>query len=428
MPPAVFLRAPLVVLDPDHVVEDGALMIRAGRVVAAGPARRLARRFRARPRDLGDVVLAPGLVNAHAHLELSALRGRLPPTDRFVDWIVAQLDLIADWSPADFVRSYRLGARLSLAAGTAAVGDICRRRSLLREALRNPFRTVHHIEVIEPDPGDAGIAPAVLDIAHAVSETEAALRKVKRGARVRPGIAPHAPYTVSGKLYRALMDRLERGWAVQTHLAESRPERQFLKDGHGPFRDLLAGFGRPLPFEIPPGVSPVAYLDRLGVLRPPLVAVHCNDATRADVATLARRRVAVVFCPRSHAFFRRPPHPVRAMLRADVPVALGTDSLASNEDLDVRAEMREAVDRHGVDPNEAWRMATVHGAKALGLGRGAGTLRPGAPADMTAFSRIECASRRDALERLLDPACGVAAVRIGGESIPAGAGFRPRPL
>ncbi len=414
-PDVLHLRAPFVLLDPDCVVADGAVAVRDGRVIASGPARAVARRVGGPARDAGDVVLAPGLVNAHAHLELSALRGRLRPTRGLAGWIRAQLALLRGWSRADFVRSYRLGVRLACAAGTTAVGDVCRRRFLAREALGNPFRTVHHLEVIEPDASEPAIAAAVVELTRAVTEALEAARRRGRPTRMRLGLAPHAPYTVSGALYRILC-RLTRPGPVQTHLAESREEARLFRDGRGPLRDLLRGAGRPLPFASPPGISPAAWLDRLGVLAPPLVAVHGNFLSRADVERLARRRVPVVFCPRSHAFFRHPPHPARALLRTGVPVALGTDSLASNRDLDVRAEMREIVDRHGIRPRTAWRMATVHGAAVLGLGRGAGTLRPGAPADAVAFGRPAGAAVTRLLERLVEPDVRIVSVWVGGSS------------
>jgi cytosine/adenosine deaminase-related metal-dependent hydrolase len=433
MPAPFLLRAPFVVLDPDAVVADGAVLMERARVAAAGPARRLARRFGVHARDMGDAVLVPGLVNAHTHLELSALRGRLKPTADFARWVRAQLAALTRWTPADFIRSYRLGVRLSLAAGTAAVGDIARRPAIAREAARSPLRTVHHVEAIEPDPRRAHEA------AWRTSDTTfnaglAALRS-RRGASCTWGLSPHAPYTVSPLLYRRLFKHARAvGEPVQTHLAETPEELELLRSGTGPLRDLLLAAGHPLPFATPPGLSPVAYLDRLGVLRPPLVAVHGNALTAADIETLARRGVTVVFCPRSHRFFRRPPHPVRRLLRAGVPVALGTDSLASNRDLDVRAEMREAVERHGVAPREAWRMATVNGARALRLDREpagmhirrdgtfvcrtrrrpAGTLHPGAPADLTVLDRPRGSRTADLLERLLSPDVRPHGVWVGG--------------
>jgi cytosine/adenosine deaminase-related metal-dependent hydrolase len=408
------LRAPFVVLDPDHVVPDGAVAFRDGCVIAAGPARAVARSAGAPARDAGDVVLVPGLVNAHAHLELSALRGRLRPTRDLAGWIRAQIEILRGWSRADFIRSYRRGVRLALETGTTAVGDVCRRRFLAREAMDNPFRTIHHVEVIEPDGSEAAVKAAVVELTRAIAEAIAAAERRGRPTRMRLGLSPHAPYTVSGSLYR-ILSQLTRPGPVQTHLAESREEVRLFRNGGGPLAGLLEWTGRPLPFAEPPGVSPVAWLDRLGILRPPLVAVHANLLGRADVKRLARRRVPVVFCPRSHAFFRHPPHPVRALLRAGVAVALGTDSLASNDALDVRAEMREAVERHGVEPRESWRMATVHGSRALGLEHGAGALRPGTPADLVALVRPAGGCARDLLERLLSPGVRVERVWIDGE-------------
>jgi cytosine/adenosine deaminase-related metal-dependent hydrolase len=412
----LLFRAPFVVIDAGRVVADGAVAVRDGRVIAAGPARAVARRTGLPARDAGDVVLVPGLVNAHVHLELSALRGRLRPSADFAAWVRAQLGLLAGWTRGDFVRSYRRGVRLALAAGTTAVGDVCRRSFLFREALRSPLRTVHHVEVIEPDPGRW--EPALRDAALELQLAEVIGRAHPGSPAPCAGLSPHAPFTVSPPLYRAL-HRLARvrHCPLQTHLAETRAELEFLGRGTGAMRDLLTGAGRPLPFDRAPGLSPVAHLERLGVLRPPLVAVHANHLTREDIAALARRRVAVVFCPRSHAFFRHEPHPVRALRRAGVPVALGTDSLASNADLDLRAEMREAVGRCGLRPAEAWDMATAAGARALVLGAGAGTLREGAPADLVMLSRPRGDRAGDLLERLLEPDVRVREIRVEGKRV-----------
>lgn len=434
------LRAPFLVIDADRVVADGAVAVAGDRVAAAGPARRLARRFGVAGEDLGDVVLTPGLVNAHTHLELSALRGRLRPTADFAGWVRDQLAALERWSRADFVRSYRLGVRLALAAGTTAVGDVCRRRFLARAALRNPFRTVHYVEAIEPDADRAwGAGFEASGVA-----TDALLHLMQTGRRTlcEFGFSPHAPYTVSAPLYREIVRRARAlAEPVQTHLSETQAEVELLRDGAGPLADLLAKARRPFPFAKPPGRTPVAYLDRLGVLRPPLVAVHCNYLTRRDVETLSRRRVAVVFCPRSHAFFRHPPHPVRALLRAGVPVALGTDSLASALDLDVRAEMRAVVRSYGLSPRAAWRMATANGARAIFAARRgrrirsdltcrkaidaplrrwireAGTLHEGAAADFTIFRGPAGAAPGDLPERLLDPAVRVAGVWVDGAPV-----------
>lgn len=433
----LLLRAPFVVLDPEDVISDGAVAFADGRVAAAGPAKRLARRLGSAPRDLGDVVIAPGLVNAHTHLELSALRGRLRPTADFAGWVRAQLAALRRWTRADFVRSYRLGVRLALAAGTTAVGDVCRRRFLARAALRNPFRTVHYAEAIEPDADrawDAGFEASGV-------ATDALLHLIQTGRSTlcEFGLSPHAPYTVSAPLYREIVRRARAlAEPVQTHVAETQAEVDLLRRGAGPLADLLAKARRPSPLAKPPGCTPVAYLDRLGVLRPPLAAVHCNYLTRGDVDTLARRGVAVVFCPRSHAFFRHARHPVRALLRAGVPVALGTDSLASNRDLDMRAEMRAAIERHGLSPREAWRAATATGARLLApapcrweirdasirkfrdakkeeANRLAGTLRPGAAADATVLERPRGARARDLLERLLSPRVRAAGAWVAGQ-------------
>lgn len=330
-------------VDGSAVLEGRVLRVRGGRIAEIRPARRSDRP----DVDAGDALLMPGLVNAHCHLELSYARGRLPRGRSIVPWL---RELIPLHRRAPWRASIRAGLRRAAETGTTSIGDIRSRGP----DVATPMRLRVYREVIGPWPAReaAGLAAA------------------------RDGVSPHAPYTTSAAAYRAC---LRTGLPIATHVAETREEARLLLRGDGPFAALFRELGVRFPFDRRPGTTPIRWLDRIGVLRKRLVLIHCNYTD--DVALIARRGCTVVFCPGSHAFFGHRAHPLRRLLRAGVPVALGTDSWASNDDLSMLREMRLAREGYGVDAPTAIRMATRNGAEAL-FGAKIGELRRGWAADL----------------------------------------------
>lgn len=354
---------------------------------------------RARRQFLPGHVLIPGLVNAHTHLDLTHLG--FAPHDAeggflgFVDRVRAGRH--AD--PDAITRSVREGARRSLRAGVVAVGDVV-------GAVRG------------------GPAPAGLDALRsarlrgvgfleffAIGRSEAASLARLREAladlnvehpRVRAGLQPHAPYSVSRRAYReAAGIACERGMPLATHLSETADEREFVAGATGPNRGFLERLGLwddALLSDVGRGETPIAHLGDV-LAASAFIAAHVNAATDDDLALLARTRTTVAYCPRASDHFGAPlvfgPHRYRDMQRLGIPVALGTDSVLNQpeEDLSILTEMRLLHRRDGVDPREVLRMATIAGAEAL-FGRGVQGFRfsPGeAPAGLVAIP----AARRD---------------------------------
>jgi 5-methylthioadenosine/S-adenosylhomocysteine deaminase len=216
--------------------------------------------------------------------------------------------------------------------------------------------------------------------------------------RVRVGVSPHAPYTVSGPLYAAAAEwARRRKLPLAVHLAESPAEREFVERGTGPFAAAWAARGIPLldhpshqpPAGRPPGrptASPVRWLDAHGVLGPDTLCIHAVQLDPGDIQLLAERRAAVAHCPLSNAAHQHGHAPVTELLQAGVRVGLGTDSVASVGPLDLFAEARAAQRLAGLSDRAALALATLHGARALGLAGELGSLTPGKWGDAVVVS------------------------------------------
>jgi aminodeoxyfutalosine deaminase len=348
--------ARFVALAPGEVLAPGEIAWDAqGRITALRRARRAAR--------VADVAVLPGLVNAHVHLQLPAL---VHAEQDFVAWLGAVLQSRAGRSASVERRLVRDGVRALRAEGVAAVGEIDSTGQSLGELLR------------------LGVAGRCYREVTGFHLDAAAARRIVRagagrgGGGLRTAFSPHAPYSVSPALFRAAA---VRGRHFAVHCAEVPEEQEFLRTGRGPFAELLRRLGRlPEGFRAP-GVGAVPWLERLGVLGARTQLVHCQHLERGDAARIRRAGAAIVVCPGTIDYFRREPPPVPRWLADGIPVALGTDSRASNTGLSLRTEMQRAQRLWpSLRPEQIWSMATTMGAKALSM-PGIGRLRRGASAD-----------------------------------------------
>lgn len=333
--------------------------------------------------DLGRVAVLPGLVNTHTHLELSWLRGRVPPAASFVDWI-KQLLLMRGGGierPDDpkVIDAARTAAREARSAGTVAVGDIT-----------NSLGTVGPIR-------DSGMTGLVFHELLGFNLTDGRLIDDTRRHRdlaaavaaeqVRVSLAPHAPYSVSPELFRAIRDEVNRSRVPITsvHLGESPAEIEFLKDGTGPWPGLLRLVGAHRDDWRPPAAGPVEYLDSLGVLDRNTLIVHGVQLDDASLMRLAAIGCTLVTCPRSNQWVGVGVPPLARFYASGVKVAVGTDSLASVEDLNLFSELKTM---RWLAPSAPARQllegATLTGARALGLGDELGSIEPGKRAELIA--------------------------------------------
>ncbi len=407
----MLLRARIVMPVSRPPIEDGAALIENNRIVAVRPWKRFDSAERVNTTDLGEVVLLPGLVNAHCHLDYTDMAGLIPPGRNFPDWIKAITALKAEWSYTDFAESWLHGAKMLLRTGTTTVADIEAVPELLPEVwTATPLRAFSFIEMIAVRRRHS--ARQILSEADEFIQT---LPSSRGGA----AFSPHAPYTTTPDLLKRTAELVSRRHSLMAvHVAESAAEFNMYQHACGPMFDWL----KPQrDMDDCDGISPIQHLDRSGALGRRVLAVHANYLAPGDAQLLARRGTSVVHCPRSHAFFGHRPFPLDELDAAGVNICLGTDSLATvikpskrHIELDQFAEMRTlASSSRGLAPERILQMATVNGARALGLGRRIGELSQHAYADLIAIGYS--GPIKSAAESLVGEPTSVRASMIDGE-------------
>ncbi len=380
----MILRARTVLPICRPPIENGAVHIAGNRIHAVGSWADLKSEAGEGIHDLGEVVLLPGLVNAHCHLDYTDMAGTLPPPKTFTDWIPLITAAKTGWNYSDYAHSWLRGAHMLLRNGTTTVADIEAMPDLLPEVWdATPLRVFSFLEM-------TGIrarrAPKEI--------LREALEKIDSLSHARSSalLSPHAPYSTLPELLQASARvARQRRWPLCTHVAESEQEFEMFARAGGAmydwlnrnFRDMSdCGLG-----------SPVEHLARSRMLGKNLIAVHANVLAHGDAALLGKHRVNVVHCPRSHAYFRHPPFARERLANAGANLCLGTDSLATvrvsgrrKPELNMFEEMRALVDvDRAVSAAEALRMSTVNGARALGRRGKVGELRREALADLIAI-------------------------------------------
>jgi 5-methylthioadenosine/S-adenosylhomocysteine deaminase len=339
----------------------------AGRIAAVGPDDAVPRPDGARVVDYPDALVLPGLVNVHTHLELHGLRGQVEEAD-FFSWI-QHMRRVRETAPAgSYLEAARAGLRECWSFGVTTLADTGTSGATVQAFAELGGRGVYYQEALGPDRRGA-----VRAFARVRSSVEAL--QVEAPAGVAVGVSPHAPYTVGPELLaRVVAYALERGLPLAMHLAESQAEVEFVTAGGGPFADSWRERGIPLPR---PARSPLAWAAAAGVLGQDLLAIHAVQADLEDVALLAEADAAAAACPRSNRRHGHGELPLAQLLGAGVRVGLGTDSAASVPDMDLLAEARSARELAGLSAEEAVRLATLGGARALGMESQVGSLEAG---------------------------------------------------
>jgi aminodeoxyfutalosine deaminase len=356
-------------------IQDGVIAIADGRITAVGKPPVAPSGLK----ELGNVALMPGLVNAHTHLELSWLRGRVPPAARFSDWV--KLLFAIRGRPdrgmsVEQILPIREAIRDAMASGTIAVGDISNSLAAVDAMLEARLDGVVFHELLGFNERDGALVTATQ-----------ALRDQATAKGIRVSLAPHAPYSTSVELFSAIRAAVNAHACpiMSVHLGESVEEVEFLEEGSGPWRSMLDMIGVWRDDWAMPGCDPVTYLDRHHLIDANTLVVHgvqFNDAALSRLATIG---ATLVTCPRSNLWVGAGYPPIERFYQSGVKVAVGTDSLASVDDLNVFSELK-AMRRlaPNVPAGRILESATLIGAQALGLGKELGSLTPGKRAEMIA--------------------------------------------
>jgi len=367
-------------------VREGWIRIEDGVITATGDPADLPRGSTAGAlRRHEGCALLPGLVNLHCHLELTTLHDRLTPGQAFPQWVEQLRGYTAGLDAADYHHAARVGVERLVAGGCTTVldvGNTGEALGVLNDVRLSPLRAYACVETLGLDPAYAG---ARYDSAAAKADGRAA------DDRFHPGVAPHAAYSMSAELLRRVINHQRaRGLPLTIHAAESREEAELFASGTGP----LAEYCRRVYPEAPRhrNTTPVRWLESEGLLPDGVILVHGNTLDAADMDLLARRNATVVHCPSSHRFFGHPRFPYEELRARGINVGLGTDSLASGDSLSMGEQMRLFAESYPeVSTEEVLRLATINGARALGL-KDVGLLKPGWKADV-AVIRLEDLAR-----------------------------------
>jgi cytosine/adenosine deaminase-related metal-dependent hydrolase len=369
----MIIRARTVLPMLGQPIDDGAVAIEGNKIADVGRFADLNKEYRSNALDLGEQVLLPGLINAHCHLDYTMLRGKIAPQNSFADWIRTINAEKAKLTEQDYIESIKAGFAEAARFGTTTMVNLAAFPKLAA-AIDEPIRTWWFGELI--DVRNPERADEIAD------EAAGSLKSKKHW-----GLAPHAPFTASPRLY-ARCEEIGRKENVRltTHLGESIDEMQMSFNRTGPLVEFLDSIGADL-FECN-GETPVQHLLRTCQLDHRWILAHLNSVLEGDFKALASSETKphVVHCPRSHSYFRHEPFELETFRQLQFNVCLGTDSLASNPDLSLFGEMRELLRKHSsVSPREALEMVTLNGAAALGQPSALGCLAPGAYADMIAL-------------------------------------------
>ncbi|MDR2462818.1 MAG: amidohydrolase family protein [Verrucomicrobiales bacterium] len=326
--------------------------------------------------DLPDCVLLPGLINTHCHLDYTGFKGAIFPGLPFSEWVRRINALKRGLTVSDWLAAIARGFQLLMNSGCTTVVNIESFPEALPLLPRPPLRTWWCVEMI--DARSRGPADEALTMA----------LEFFRRARGWPGgggLSPHAPYTASVWLYRRALRVAQReGLLLATHVAESVEEQEMFLHGQGAMFDFFKNIGRNMD-DCGQG-SALSHLLEDGLLDERSLVAHLNYLQEYDYQLLKKTPLPVTHCPRCHAYFGHARFPYERLREAGCRVSLGTDSLASNDRLDLRAELREFRREYpDVSAGECLRMVTTVPAEQIGKAGELGVIVSGALADLVAL-------------------------------------------
>lgn len=378
----------------------GALLVRNGSIADTGPLHLLRSRHAAPVVDYPGCALLPGFVNAHTHLELTHFPSWLHKSSveyaprRFTDWIIQLIKVARGLTADDYPPSIMEGVRMCLESGTTAIGEIVTNPSLAEYYYRSPLAGRLYFELLGQEKWffQQKLAAATAAALHGKAET------------LPSGLSPHSPFTIAEEHLADIADAsAAQSLPLAIHLSESRSEAEFMFDGSGEFASSFYPFvgwegflGRH------PRCSSTELLHRYGLLTPSTLAVHCVHVSVADARIIKASGASIVLCPRSNDLLDVGRAPVALFKKLGIPLALGTDSLASNNSLSLWDELRFALDTFPDDLSgqDVFGMVTSGGAAALGISVACGSLEAGKRADFQVIGNCE-GTEETLLERVM---------------------------
>jgi aminodeoxyfutalosine deaminase len=351
---------------------NGAIAVKRGIIAASGPVAAIVKQF---PRDhiyeLKNAAILPGLVNLHTHLELPPLLDVIR-TKTFPDWVLNLIHAKKNLRKSDFSFAAKNNINGLIQTGTTTVGEICTHDVSVDPIRKSGLRSIVYHEIINMGTGGRGWRSKIQ-------------KKGRNYGLVQQGLAPHSPYTVSETVLGHILKSIKKNKTkLCMHIAESKDEIGLLQRKKSGLEKLYK-FADWDPAWAPEGSSSFEYLYRKGFLVPNLLAVHAVNITDNDIVLMKKSEVSIAHCPRSNKEIGVGRMPLKKILNAGIPVGLGTDSLASSPSLNMWDEMRYAYKIHkrdGVTEKDIFTLATIGGAKALGMHKDIGTLEPGKKADL----------------------------------------------
>ncbi len=372
----MIVAADIILKGNGEILHSGAIRIEGNTIIECAPLAEICVKREEHVIDLKDSILSPGFINAHCHLDYQNFKGVIPPQKSFTEWIKKINALKNDFTNQDYCNSIHQGYEALLGTGTTTVLNIAAIPEIFPYLNPPPLRVWWFMEMVDIR-SRLGTEEALIGFFFLLDKTKEWLGGI--------GLSPHAPYTATTGLYRHVRRCSDfMNMLVSTHLAESREEQEMFLYENGRLFDFLQKLGRDMS-DCGQG-SVFSSLWESGVMSSDWILAHLNYLQEYDFEILKQLRPKVVHCPRCHSYFGHQRFEMERLEKVGILVALGTDSLASNHSLDLRAEVRHA--RHHYDHKESvewWRMMTSHGAWALKQEGKLGVIQEGALADLVAF-------------------------------------------
>ncbi len=401
----MILTADLILMEEGTPMPGGAIRVEGDRIVEVGRYKKMIRRPAEPLVELEGCVISPGFINAHCHLDYTDFKGVIPPQASFTEWIKKINALKHDRTTQDYCSGIARGYELLLASGTTTVVNIAAIPEVFPYLATPPLRVWWFLELIDLR-SRLQLEEAMIGVLYLLERSPSWIGGI--------GLSPHAPYTASAELFRHVQRCCESmNLLATTHIAESREEQEMFLYGKGKLYEFLEKLGRDVS-DCAQGSS-FSHLYEMGAIDSRWLIAHLNYLQEYDYGLLSRSGASVVHCPKCHAYFGHQRFSLERLQEQGVNICLGTDSLASNNTLDLRAEIRMARHHYpDLSSRDWWKMITLRPARALRQEGLLGQIRVGAKADLVAFA---LSGQSDVFSELIDSRQAPVFLMIDGKTV-----------